>query len=88
LERYVEQATRQPQYEVTGRSVSADKVPERFEIVSEIPRSGLGKIDRKLLRATMAFAKDEETPGGGNSGRVNLFPRRNDNGQTLRRFAA
>jgi hypothetical protein len=36
----------------------------------------------------MAFAKDEETPGGGNSGRVNLFPRRNDNGQTLRRFAA
>jgi long-chain acyl-CoA synthetase len=32
------------------------KVPERLEIVSEIPRNGLGKIDRKLLRATMAVA--------------------------------
>jgi long-chain acyl-CoA synthetase len=31
------------------------KVPEWLEIVSEIPRNGLGKIDRKLLRATMAF---------------------------------
>jgi acyl-CoA synthetase (AMP-forming)/AMP-acid ligase II len=36
------------------------KVPEELEIVSEIPRNGLGKIDRKLLRATMAFAKTEE----------------------------
>jgi long-chain acyl-CoA synthetase len=38
------------------------KVPERLEIVSEIPRNGLGKIDRTLLRATMAFAKAEEIP--------------------------
>jgi hypothetical protein len=31
------------------------KVPEWLEFVSEIPRNGLGKIDRKLLRATVAF---------------------------------
>ena len=33
------------------------EVPERFEIVSESHRSSLGKIKRKLLRATMAFIK-------------------------------
>jgi acyl-CoA synthetase (AMP-forming)/AMP-acid ligase II len=39
-------------------AVLADyKVPERFEIVSEMPRNGLGGIDRKLLRGTMASAK-------------------------------
>jgi non-ribosomal peptide synthetase component E (peptide arylation enzyme) len=39
-----------------SKAVLADyKVPEWLEIVSEIPRNGLGKIDRKLLRATMAF---------------------------------
>jgi long-chain acyl-CoA synthetase len=32
------------------------KVPERLEVVSEIPRNGLGKIDRRSLRATMAVA--------------------------------
>ena len=38
------------------KAVLADyKVPEWLEIVSEIPRNGLGKIDRKLLRATVAF---------------------------------
>jgi long-chain acyl-CoA synthetase len=38
------------------------KVPERLEIVSEIPRNGLGKIDRKLLRATMEAAETAESP--------------------------
>jgi acyl-CoA synthetase (AMP-forming)/AMP-acid ligase II len=71
----------------SAKAVLADyKVPERFEIAREIPRNGPGKIDRKLLPATMASAKAEGTPGDGNSGRMGLFPRRNDNGQTLLRF--
>jgi acyl-CoA synthetase (AMP-forming)/AMP-acid ligase II len=37
---------------VSAKAALADyKVPERLEIVSEIPRNGLGKIDRKSLRA-------------------------------------
>ena len=39
------------------------KVLERLEIVSEIPRNGLGKIDRNLCQATVALAKAEEIPG-------------------------
>jgi acyl-CoA synthetase (AMP-forming)/AMP-acid ligase II len=36
----------------SAKAALADyKVPERLEIVSEIPRNGLGKIDRKLCRA-------------------------------------
>jgi acyl-CoA synthetase (AMP-forming)/AMP-acid ligase II len=37
------------------------KVPERLEIVSEIPRNGLGKVDRKSLPAMISNAKATET---------------------------
>jgi long-chain acyl-CoA synthetase len=47
----------------SAKAALADyKVPERLEIVSEIPRNGLGKVNRKLLLATMGFAKAEEPP--------------------------
>jgi acyl-CoA synthetase (AMP-forming)/AMP-acid ligase II len=47
----------------SAKAALADyKVPERLEIVSEIPRNGLGKVNRKLLLATMGFAKAEELP--------------------------
>ncbi|MBV8458123.1 MAG: acyl--CoA ligase [Acetobacteraceae bacterium] len=46
----------------SAKAALADyKIPEQLEIVSEIPRNGLGKIDRKLLRAIMV-TKTKDSP--------------------------
>jgi len=36
--------------------LAAYKLPERLLVIAEIPRNGLGKIDRKRLAAQMPLA--------------------------------
>jgi acyl-CoA synthetase (AMP-forming)/AMP-acid ligase II len=45
----------------SAKAALADyKVPERLEIVDAMPRNGLGKLDRKSLRAAMALVEAAE----------------------------
>lgn len=48
-----------------GRGLAAFKMPDRFELVDSLPRTGVGKVSRRELRAALAERLTAATTTGG-----------------------
>jgi 2,3-dihydroxybenzoate-AMP ligase len=47
---------------LTGRGLAGYKLPDRLEVVDSLPRTSLGKVDRKALRAVL-LSRPRRAPG-------------------------
>jgi non-ribosomal peptide synthetase component E (peptide arylation enzyme) len=49
---------------VNDRKIAKFKLPERLEVVDQLPLTHVGKIDKKELRKIIADKLKKEGPGG------------------------